>query len=81
MSRFWRVADSLGTLDLKIEVAGRQVPVGFDASTAVSGWNHLGKFELPAGSVTVVVSDATTGDIVVADAVRWQLVSTESPDR
>ena len=81
MSRFWRVADSLGTLDLKIEVAGRQVPAGFDASTAVSGWNDFGTFELPAGPVTVVVSDATTGDIVVADAVRWELVSPESPDR
>ena len=81
MSRFWRVADRLGTLDLEIEVAGRHVPVGFDASTAVSGWNDLGTFELSAGSVTVVVSDATTGDIAVADAVRWELVSPGSPER
>lgn len=81
ISRFWRVADRLGTLDLEIEVAERRVPVVFDASTAVSGWNDLGRFKLPAGAVTVVVSDATTGDIAVADAVRWQLVSPASPER
>ncbi|MDE0443120.1 MAG: hypothetical protein OXL38_13495 [Gammaproteobacteria bacterium] len=81
MSRFWRAADRLGTLNLEIKVAERRVPVGFDASTAVSGWNDLGTFELPAGPVTVVVSDVTTGDIAVADAVRWELVSPESPDR
>ena len=80
MSRFWRVADSLGTLDLKIEVAERRVPVSFDASTAVSGWNDLGTFKLPAGPVTVVVSDATTGDIAVADAVRWELISPAGPE-
>ena len=81
ISRFWRVADRLGTLDLEIEVAERRIPVSFDARSAVSGWNDLGTFELPASPVTVVVSDATSGDIVVADAVRWELVSPGSPDR
>ena len=81
ISRFWRVADRLGTLDLEIEAAERRIPVVFNASTAVYGWNDLGRFELPAGPVTVVVSDATTGDIAVADAVRWELVSPTSPDR
>ena len=81
ISRFWRVADRLGTLDLEIEAAERRIPVVFDASTAVHGWNDLGRFELPAGPVTVVVSDATTGDIAVADAVRWELASPTSPDR
>ncbi len=46
----------------------------FDARTAMTGWNDLGTFELPAGPVTVVVSDATTGDVVVADAIRWEPV-------
>ncbi|MDE0039231.1 MAG: hypothetical protein OXU77_17000 [Gammaproteobacteria bacterium] len=81
ISRFWRVADRLGTLDLEIEAAERRIPAGFNASTAVHGWNDLGRFELPAGPVTVVVSDATTGDIAVADAVRWELISPTSPGR
>ena len=81
LSRFWQATDSLGTLDLEIVATERHTPVNFDANIAVPGWNDLGTFELHAGPVTVVVSDATTGDIVVADAVRWELVSPESPDR
>ena len=81
VSLFRRVDDSLGTLDLEVEVAGRRIPVGFDASSAVPGWNDLGTFDLPAGQVTVAVSDATTGDIVVADAVRWELMAPERSDR
>ena len=80
MSRFWRAADRLGTIDLEIVAAERRTPVNFDASIAVPGWNDVGTFELPAGPVTVVASDATTGDIVVADAVRWERVSPEDPD-
>ncbi len=79
ISRFWRVADRLGTLDLDIVAVERRVPVSFDASIAVPGWNDVGTFELPAGPVTVVVSDATTGEITVADAVRWEMVSPEVP--
>ena len=81
MSLFRRTDDSLGTLDLEIQVAERRTPVSFDASTAVSGWNDLGTFDLLAGPVTVAVSDATTGDIVVADAVRWERVSHENVGR
>ena len=81
ISRFWRAADSLGTLELEIVAVERRTPVDFDATIAVPGWNDVGTIELPAGPVTVVVSDATTGDIVVADAVRWKLVSPETPDR
>ena len=80
-SLFWQGTDRLGTLDLDIVAAGRRTPVEFDANIAVPGWNDLGTFELPAGPATVVVSDATTGDIVVADAVRWAPVSPGSPDR
>ena len=45
--------------------------MGFDASAAVSGWNGLSTFEFPAGPVSVVVSDASTGGgnrLVEADA-------------
>ena len=76
----WIPRDTLGSLDIVIEAGERRIPVIFDARTAVSGWNDLGTFDLPAGSVTVVVSDATTGDVLVADAVRWE-VPPESSDR
>ena len=72
----WQSGDRFGTLQFEIVAGERRTPFSFDASTAASGWNDLGSFDLPAGSVTVAVSDATTGDIVVADAIRWTPVST-----
>ena len=71
LTLFRRGVDSLGALQLEVVVAERRTPVNFNANIAVTGWNDIGTFELAAGPVTVVVSDATTGDIVVADAVRW----------
>ena len=50
------------------------MPVEYDARTAIPGWNDVGTFELPAGPVRVTVSDATDGQAIVADAVRWQVV-------
>ena len=75
---WWRPADAFGDLDIAIVVGERdgggsdRLDVEFDATQATPGWNHLGSYDLPAGRVQVVVSDATDGDIVVADAVRWQ---------
>ena len=71
----WRPADAFGDMDIHIRAGENQassVEVPFDAAQATPGWNHLGTYDLPAGPVQVVVSDATGGDIVVADAVRWQ---------
>ena len=75
ISRFWQSADRLETLNLEIVANELRTPVLFDATIAVPGWNDVGTFELLPGPVTVVVSDATTGDIVVVDAVRWEIVS------
>ena len=69
---WWNRADAFGEMDIKIVSADGESPVAFDAALATPGWNSLGTYDLPAGRVEVVVSDATTGDIVVADAVRWE---------
>ena len=69
------VADASGDMDIKIVVGeddAKELTVAFDVALAKPGWNSLGTWELPAGSVQVVVTDATTGDIVVADAGRWK---------
>ena len=63
-----------GSFDLKIVADGEETPVEFDASAASIGWNDLGEFSLPAGEVSLVVSDRTSGSLVVADAVRWRPV-------
>ena len=69
---WWNFADAFGEMDIKIISAEGELAVVFDGASATPGWNSLGTYDLPAGRVQVVVSDATTGDIVVADAVRWE---------
>ena len=76
---WWIPADAFGDMDIAIvlgendgSAAQPPVKVPFDTAQATPGWNHLGTYDLPAGPVQVVVSDAASGDVVVADAVRWQ---------
>ena len=64
--------DDFGTYDFRIVAGDQRMRRKFDARTAVPGWNDIGTFDLPAGPVSVEVSDATDGNVVVADAVRWQ---------
>lgn len=74
--KWWEPADSFGSMDIKIVGAepGDTRTVTFDGAEATPGWNSLSVYDRPAGPVQVVVSDRTSGDIVVADAVRWSPV-------
>ena len=63
-----------GNFDMKLVANGDETPVEFDAGDASIGWNDLGEFSLPAGEIALVVSNETSGSIVVADAVRWRPV-------
>ena len=46
--------------------------IEFDGRDAVAGWNHLGDFDLESPQVSLVVTDRTDGEVVVADAIRWR---------
>ena len=61
----------LGNYDMRISSGGSVHPVEFDASAAEPGWTTLGRFDLDAGEVSLVVTNRTDGRTVVADAVRW----------
>ena len=64
--------DSLGSLALELSHGGRQQSVvTFEGGDAVPGWNDVGVFDLSAGPVDVSLSDRTSGQVVVADAIRW----------
>lgn len=63
--------DSLGSLDLELTYGGRKQPVTFEGGDAVPGWNDVGVYDLSAGPVDVSLSDRTSGQVVVADAIRW----------
>ena len=67
--------DVFGSYDLRLEADGVDTAVEFDASDADVGWNRLGDFDLPAGVVSLSVSNKTSGRLVVADAVRWTPVA------
>ncbi|MCY3837659.1 MAG: hypothetical protein OXH09_03235, partial [Gammaproteobacteria bacterium] len=73
VARAFRAWDSFGTYDFELVAGDVRQSVEFDARTAISGWNDIGAFELPAGPVSLEVSDSTDGNVVVADAVRWQM--------
>ena len=70
----WNPGDNFGTYHLEIVAGDLRIPVAYDARMAATGWNDIGTFELPAGSVSIAVTDATDGQVVVADAIRWQVV-------
>ena len=63
--------DSLGSLDLGLSTGGPEQRVTFAGGDAVPGWNDVGVYDLPAGPVRVSLSDRTSGEVVVADAIRW----------
>lgn len=65
----------LGRYEMWIRTAAGDRHIEFDGSAAAPGWNKLGVFETEGGLVSVVVSNRTTGRIVIADAVRWLPVS------
>ena len=48
-----------------------EVGIEFDGGDAAPGWNRLGTFTLDAGVARVVVSNRSSGETVIADAIRW----------
>ena len=60
-----------GSYDMRLAAGGEERELEFDAGAGVPGWNRLGDYDLPAGEAILTVSNETTGDAVLADAVRW----------
>ena len=69
---------ALGIYDMALvehlESGDKHTRIEFDGSIAEEGWNHIGDFNLQSSRVSLVVTDRTDGDVVVADAIRWQLL-------
>ena len=64
-----------GTYDVTLVAGNEARTLELDGAAAEAGWNTLGEFDLPQGEAKVVVSDLSSGRLVVADAIRWQPVS------
>ena len=71
-SYFRSTNDDQGIQGIEISSGDVVATVDFDAAAATQGWNEIDAFDLPAGPVRVTVSDKTSGNAVVADAIRWE---------
>ncbi|MBW2278977.1 MAG: hypothetical protein JRF63_15905, partial [Deltaproteobacteria bacterium] len=67
----FRRARDWGVWNLEVDNQGDTQTTDFDASAAPRGWNLVGSFELADGEVSVALPDTTTGQLVIADAIRW----------
>jgi len=70
-SSAWGPQDEQGVVHLEVVAGQTRETVDFDAGEAESGWNEVDVFDLPAGAVTLWVSNKTSGATVVVDAIRW----------
>lgn len=71
-SEFRSTNDEQGIHGIEISSGDTVTTVDFDAAAATPGWNEIDAFDLGAGPVRVTVSDKTSGNAVVADAIRWE---------
>ena len=67
--------DGLGQTHVVVQSTALETELAFDASEAQLGWNRLDAFRLTRGPVGVAVSGDSNGEIVVADAIRWRMLS------
>ena len=58
--------------EMTLVANGKRRAIEFDATASTDGWNEVGEFDLEAGAVSLEVSNKTTGNVVFADAIRWQ---------
>lgn len=71
-SHFRSTNDEQGVQGIEITSGDTVTTADFDAAAATPGWNEIDAFDLAAGPVRVTVSDKTSGNAVVADAIRWE---------
>ncbi len=60
-----------GSYDMRLAAGGEERKLEFDAGAGEPGWNRIGDYDLPAGEAVLTVSNDTTGESVLADAIRW----------
>jgi hypothetical protein len=68
--RFFAVR-TWGMWTVVVDQGGDRRELEFDAAAAEGGWSLLDTLDLADGEVSVEIADGVTGQIVVADAIRW----------
>ena len=80
-SYFRSTNDDQGVHGIEVYSGDTTTTVDFDAAAATPGWNEIDALDLAAGPVRVTVSDKTSGNAVVADAIRWERSTSRAPVR
>ncbi len=62
---------------LVVDINGRRTEIPVDQSANQGRWNSLGVFELPAGRNSAVVLSNRANGYVLADAIKFRLVTEE----
>ena len=73
-----RGLDVTGSYHMRLVAGATAVDIDLPSPIGPPGWKTLGDFPLAQGPATLVVTNRSTGKIVVADAIRWRLL--EEPD-
>ena len=69
--------DSLGVYHMQVRSGTDVLPVRFDATSSVEGWNAIGVFAIGRGRTDVVISSRAENGAVLVDAIRWVEVNAE----
>ncbi len=72
--------DRRGIWPLTIVTAEGREEVNFNANGSINGWILVGEYYLPAGEVSVELTDKTDGTLVVADAIAWSPANGNNTD-
>jgi hypothetical protein len=70
----WQRDRSFGKWYYRLKHDDGEEVLEFDTDSANPGWNPLGEFYFSADTITVELLDKSTGEAVVADAVRFQKI-------
>ena len=58
-------------MHFKVYYDGGVEDIPFDYENAENGWNKLGTYYLKSDTTKVVLSNLSTGKVVIADAIKW----------
>jgi hypothetical protein len=72
----FRQDEMRGVWNLTIKTANGVEAIAFDNRGAITGWNLIGSFELPAGEAIIEVTNQTDAVVVRVDAFAWTPVNT-----
>lgn len=73
-----RGLDVTGSYHMRLIAGTTVVDIDLPSPIGPPGWRTLGDYRLVPGSALLVVTNRSTGKVVVADAIRWRLLAEQA---